>query len=187
MPEWGRICRSVNVNLLHSSSRSILKATAAPLAFLFCVCKGLTDPRRLNPAASDAHPADVVYFTSLASPHEAVLRSPRLNELRSLVGWRMGPYVAAAFSQTIHSSDYKNNKSQSNLALRPHKMSTSSVVILWGWTVTTTMSTSTTFKALTPLSSELRVKPKYYRKSMFATFKIIATIRADFMDEMRGY
>lgn len=66
-------------------------------------------------------------------------------------------------------------------------MSASSVVILWGWTVTTTLSTSATFKAPTPLSSELRVKLEEYRKCVFATFKIIVTFSAAFIEEMRGY
>lgn len=45
------------------------------------MCEGPVDPLRLNPAASDAHPADDVIFTALASSHPAVLHSSRLNEL----------------------------------------------------------------------------------------------------------
>lgn len=58
------------------------------------IAKARTILGKLNPAASDVHPADVVVFTSLASSHQAVLHSPRLNELRCSVGWR--PYGAAA-------------------------------------------------------------------------------------------
>lgn len=62
-----------------SSPRSFffLKATAAPWAFLD---KGPVSPRRLD----QAHPADVVISTPLASSHRAVLVSPQLNELRWL-------------------------------------------------------------------------------------------------------
>ena len=68
-----------------TSSRSVLKAARWALLDSLCT-KAPVDPRRLNPAASDAHPADVVVFTSLASSHQAVLGSPRLNELRSALG-----------------------------------------------------------------------------------------------------
>lgn len=103
----------------------------------------------------------------------------------------MGPYVAAAaaaaaFSQTIHSSVSRNISSHSHLK-RPLKMRASSVVILWGWTVTTTLSTSATSKAPTPLRGELRVKLEEYRKCVFATFKIIATLSAGFIEESGGY
>ncbi len=171
-----------------TSSRRILKATAAPWAFLYCMHKGPVDPRRLNPAASDAHPADVVVFTSLASSHQAVLRSPRLNELRFLGGWRLesvrcSSFFLIFFFIIINDSFFKykkkrkqqqQNKSQSNRVLYPLKISASSPLILWSWTVTTTMSASATFTAVTPLSSELRVKLKPRRKSVFAAFKIKA-------------
>ena len=68
-----------------TSSRSVLKAARWALLDSLCT-KAPVDPRRLHPAASVAHPADVVAFTSLASSHQAVLGSPRLNELRSALG-----------------------------------------------------------------------------------------------------
>lgn len=70
-----------------SSSRSILKPTAAP--WIFSVQKARMISRGLI-QRSLAHTLQMLGFfflTSLPSSHQAVLRSPRLNELTSMDGW----------------------------------------------------------------------------------------------------
>jgi len=50
-----------------------------------CVKSPVVSLRESHRGSTCSHPADVGLFTSLASSHQAVLRSPRLNELRSPV------------------------------------------------------------------------------------------------------
>lgn len=118
---------SRNTTVLILPPLAVFEGSGRPVSFsvAYYLYKGPVDPRRLNPAALDAHPADVMICASLASSHQAVLRSLRLNELSSPVageGVRMMKQLLS-FVQTIVSSviKTKQNKSQSNLVLYPLK------------------------------------------------------------------
>lgn len=67
------------------------------LGFSISLHKGPIDRRRLNPAASDAHPADVV---NLRRWHRLIepccARLAWMNSVSPL-GWRVSPYDAVAF------------------------------------------------------------------------------------------
>lgn len=129
------ICHSLNNRMCSpKASRNTVVLILPPLAVFegngrpvsfsvaYCMYKGPVDPRRLNPAALDAHPADVMIFTSLASSHQALLRSPRLNELSSPVAaGRVRMMQQLVFIQTIIYSDKEQNRSQSNFVLYPLK------------------------------------------------------------------
>ena len=106
---------------IRSPGGGVCRATKAPV-----------DPRRLNPAASDAHPADVVgFFTSLASPHPAALCSSA-EWTHSPGGCRAESVCCSSFStspllspaqsccskRVIVLNQKKQNKSQSNAALQ---------------------------------------------------------------------
>lgn len=83
---------SRNTTVLILPPLPVFDGNRLPVVFseVSCMYKGPVNPRMLNPAALDAHPADVMIFTSLASSHQAVLRSPRLNELSSPVAGGRG-------------------------------------------------------------------------------------------------
>lgn len=99
---------------------AVLEGNGRPVSFsgACCMCRGPVDPRRLNPA----HPADVMIFTSLASFHQAQLRSPRLNELSSpAAAGRLRGMQPLVVVQTIISSDKEQNISQYKFVFYPLK------------------------------------------------------------------
>lgn len=165
---------SRNTTVLILPPLAVFEGNGRPESFsvAYCMYKGPVDPRRLNPAALDAHPADVMIFTSLASSHQAQLRSPRLNELSSPAA---AGRVSSLFSYKRLFLQIKNKIDHNPISsFIRSKISASFVLILRSWTVTTTMSASATFTTVTPLSSELRVKLKHYQKTVCVPFKIQA-------------
>lgn len=111
------------------------------------------------------------YTAGIVSSGCACLASAEWTPVAAVV--RTAQQLYPPFSlKKIHCLDKKINNKQSS----PLKICTSSsVLILRRWTVTTTMSASATFTAVTPLSSELRVKLELWRRPVQAAFKIKAS------------